>query len=62
MALAYHQIEVLFIIERKNNMGYFILSLLVFIVIIGFPIATFYKRSQYFVDVGLVWIALDFEE
>jgi len=39
-------------------MGYFILSILVCIVIIGFIIVTFYRQSEHFVDVGLVWIVL----
>jgi len=39
-------------------MGYFILSLLICIVIIGFIIVTFYRRSEYFLDIGLVWIVL----
>ena len=39
-------------------MGYFILSILICIIIIGFIIVTFYRRSEYFIDVGLVWIVL----
>jgi len=39
-------------------MGYFILSILICIIIIGFIIMTFYRRSEHFVYVGLVWIVL----